>query len=224
MQRSLRLFQNSVGSQETAKQYKWYLDRFIKFYKLRDYDSLLTMELKQIQIIVEDYVMDLKNNLNPNSIPSYTYPILPFFEANDIELKSKKIKRLFPTEIKKSGNKAYTTSDIKKILEHTPSLRNKCIVLFFASTGCRIGALEDLKFRDLTSMPNNYKDVKVGLHRLDFILDGKLVLELKAWASITSSHVGQTTAYLKTLKLHHGILVNFPYPEKDSPDFKELVL
>jgi len=69
-----------------------------------------------------------------------------------------------------------------------------------------------------------YKDVKVGLHRLDFILDGKLVLELKAWASITSSHVGQTTAYLKTLKLHHGILVNFPYPEKDSPDFKDLVL
>jgi len=69
-----------------------------------------------------------------------------------------------------------------------------------------------------------YKGVKVGLHRLDFILDGKLVLELKAWSSITSSHVGQTTAYLKTLKLHHGILVNFPYPDKDSPDFKDLVL
>jgi len=161
MQRSLRLFQNCVGSQETAKQYKWYLDRFIQFYKLRDYDSMLTMELKQIQIMVEDYVMDLKNKLNPNSIPSYTYPILTFFEANDIELKSKKIKRLFPTEIKKSGSKAYTTSDIKKILEHTPALRNKCIVLFFASTGCRIGALVDLKLRNLTSMPNNCKAVKI---------------------------------------------------------------
>jgi len=69
-----------------------------------------------------------------------------------------------------------------------------------------------------------YKGVKVGLHRLDFILDGKLVVELKAWSTITQSHIGQTSAYLKTLKLQHGLLVNFPYPDKDYPDFKELVL
>jgi len=69
-----------------------------------------------------------------------------------------------------------------------------------------------------------YKGEKVGLHRLDFILDEQLVVELKAWASITSSHVGQTTAYLKTLKLHHGLLINFPYPDKESPDFKDLTL
>ena len=69
-----------------------------------------------------------------------------------------------------------------------------------------------------------YKGAKVGIHRLDFILDGKLVVELKAQQSITSSHVGQTSAYLKTLKLHHGLVVNFPYPDKDYPDFKELVL
>ena len=69
-----------------------------------------------------------------------------------------------------------------------------------------------------------YKGVNVGIHRLDFILDGKLVVELKAQSYITPSHVGQTSAYLKTLKLHHGMLVNFPYPDKDVPDFKDLVL
>jgi len=161
MQRSLRLFQNSVGSEETAKQYKWHLDKFIQFYKLRDYDSMLTMDQKHLQVMVEDYVMDLKNKVNPNSVPSYTYPILTFFDANGIELKSKKIKRLFPTEVKKSGNKAYTTNDIKKMLEHTPDLRNKCIVLFLASTGCRIGALADLKLGNLMNMPNNCKAVKI---------------------------------------------------------------
>ena len=161
MQRSLRLFQNSVGSEETAKHYKWYLDRFIQFYKLRDYDSMLTIDQKRLQVMVEDYVMDLKNKVNPNSVPSYTYPILTFFEANDIELKSKKIKRLFPTEVKKAGRKAYTTNDIKKMLEHTPDLRNKCIVLFLASTGCRIGALSDLKISNLSNMPNDCKAVKI---------------------------------------------------------------
>ena len=69
-----------------------------------------------------------------------------------------------------------------------------------------------------------YKGAKVGIHRLDFILESKLVVELKANVAITSSHVGQTSAYLKTLKLHHGLIVNFPYPDKDSPDFKDLVL
>jgi len=62
MQHSLRLFQNSVGSEEIAKQYKWYMDRFIQFYKLRDYDSMLTMDQKQLQVMVEDYVMVLKNH------------------------------------------------------------------------------------------------------------------------------------------------------------------
>ncbi len=69
-----------------------------------------------------------------------------------------------------------------------------------------------------------YKGIKVGIHRLDFILEGKLVLELKAQTSITKSHEGQTRAYLKTLSLNQGLIVNFPYPDKDEPDFKEITL
>ena len=67
-----------------------------------------------------------------------------------------------------------------------------------------------------------YKGIKVGIHRLDFILDGKLVVELKAQMTITKSHVGQTKAYLKTLKLKDGIVANFAYPDRDEPDFQEI--
>jgi len=59
-----------------------------------------------------------------------------------------------------------------------------------------------------------YKGQKVGIHRLDFILDDKLVVELKAAAKITESNIGQTKAYLNTLGLKDGIIVNFPYPIK----------
>ena len=69
-----------------------------------------------------------------------------------------------------------------------------------------------------------YKGVKVGINRLDFIVEGKLVVELKAQASITKSHIGQTRAYLKTLKLKNGILVNFPYPDKEEPDFEPVTI
>ncbi len=37
-----------------------------------------------------------------------------------------------------------------------------------------------------------YKGFKVGTHRLDFIVKGTLVVELKATTSITKSHIGQT--------------------------------
>ena len=69
-----------------------------------------------------------------------------------------------------------------------------------------------------------YKGIKVGIHRLDFILEEKLVVELKAHTSISPSHEGQTRSYLKTLNLTNGILVNFPYPDKPQPDFKEINL
>ncbi len=69
-----------------------------------------------------------------------------------------------------------------------------------------------------------YKGVKVGIHRLDFILENKLVVELKAQAYISPSHEGQTMSYLKTLGLKDGIIVNFSYPDKPRPDFKEIHL
>jgi len=67
-----------------------------------------------------------------------------------------------------------------------------------------------------------YKGEKVGIHRLDFIVEKKLVVELKAQNYIMPSHEGQTRSYLKTLNLINGIIVNFPYPDKPVPGFKEV--
>ncbi len=69
-----------------------------------------------------------------------------------------------------------------------------------------------------------YKGAKVGIHRLDFIVEQKLVVELKAQSRITPSHEGQTYSYLKTLNLKDGIIVNFPFPDKLEPDFKVIHL
>ena len=69
-----------------------------------------------------------------------------------------------------------------------------------------------------------YKGIKVGIHRLDFIVEKKLVVELKAQSNLTLSNVGQTRSYLKTLNLTNGILVNFPYPDKAKPVFKQVTI
>jgi len=70
-----------------------------------------------------------------------------------------------------------------------------------------------------------YKGEKVGVHRLDFIvMDAEykaiLVVELKSATRIAKSHIAQTASYLHTLKIRKGLLINFPYPEKEQPEFQ----
>ncbi len=63
-----------------------------------------------------------------------------------------------------------------------------------------------------------YKGAKVGEHKLDFVVADQVVVELKAGASISKSHIAQLGSYMKTLRIPHGLLINFPYPGKDAPD------
>ena len=161
MQRSLSIFESSIKSEITKKEYKYYLDRFIDYYKIKDYDSLVSIGYEKLQVMTEDYVMDLKKRVNPNSVPTYLYPIQTFFESNDIELRWKKIRRLYPAKIKISGAKPYTNEQVKTILEFATSLRNKAIIHFLASSGVRVGALPDLKLSNITEMPMNCKAITV---------------------------------------------------------------
>ncbi len=93
IQRSLLVFQNTLNSEVTIKQYTWYLNKFIDFYKLKDFDSIIKIEPRKLQEMIEDYIMDLKKKYSPNSIPMFFYPLQSFFEANDVELKWRKIKK-----------------------------------------------------------------------------------------------------------------------------------
>ncbi|MBI2036398.1 GxxExxY protein [Candidatus Microgenomates bacterium] len=50
---------------------------------------------------------------------------------------------------------------------------------------------------------------KIGKYYLDFLIDGKIVLELKAKPVITKVDYRQIRAYLQSCKLKLGILANF---------------
>jgi len=69
-----------------------------------------------------------------------------------------------------------------------------------------------------------YKGERVGVHRLDFVVENSLVVELKALAGIQKSHIAQTKAYLKTLGLKKALVINFPYPEPEMlmPQIEEV--
>lgn len=58
-----------------------------------------------------------------------------------------------------------------------------------------------------------YGKVTIGKKKLDFIVDGKIIVELKKVDSINKVHIAQVVSYLKTLGLKLGLILNFGGPK-----------
>ncbi|MEI6081904.1 MAG: GxxExxY protein [Verrucomicrobiota bacterium] len=54
-----------------------------------------------------------------------------------------------------------------------------------------------------------YRSRKIGEHRLDLLVDGRLVLELKAVQSLDPIHYSTVRSYMKALGVESGIIINF---------------
>jgi integrase/recombinase XerD len=158
-QRSIIVFENSIKSEGTKKTYKHALTKFKEYYKIRDFDSLLIIPEDKIQIMLEDYLFYLKKRISPNSIPTIMAGIELFFLMNRKTINTKILHKMYPPRIKISGNKAWTTNNVSKILQFANSKRSRALVHFVASTGARIGAIEDLQLCHLVDMPDDCKAI-----------------------------------------------------------------
>src|SRR5438552_1281863 len=76
-----------------------------------------------------------------------------------------------------------------------------------------------------------YKDHQIGEHRLDFLVEEQIVVELKAIGALEDIHFAIGRSYLKATHLQDGLLLNFAtapltikrfYRERSSqiPDFR----
>jgi len=54
-----------------------------------------------------------------------------------------------------------------------------------------------------------YKGVKVGEHRLDLLVDSKVIVEVKAAKSLEDIHRSQIISYLTATGIRIGLLLNF---------------
>jgi len=68
-----------------------------------------------------------------------------------------------------------------------------------------------------------YKELQepIGARRADFVVEGKVLVELKAIIELEDVHPAQVLNYLKAYKLEVGLLINFG---SKSLTFKRLVL
>ena len=68
-----------------------------------------------------------------------------------------------------------------------------------------------------------YKELNepIGTRRADFVVEGKVLVELKALSQLEDVHLAQVLNYLKAYKLEVALLINFG---SKSLTFKRLVL
>ena len=160
-QKSMMLFEATIKSKATLRTYQIHLRRLLEYSKIKDYDSLITLKPKQIQDLLEDYLLFLRKKLSGNSIPSIFSCYQSFFSYHVDGVNFKRIKRMFPAKEIQSGKEAYTTNQVRSLIDNTVSRKIKAIIHFMASSGVRVGALHELRLKHIEDMPNECKSVLV---------------------------------------------------------------
>jgi len=79
---------------------------------------------------------------------------------------------------------------------------------------------EGVMFSREQEMPVYYKNQQVGTRRVDFLVEDKIAVELKALIKLEDVHLAQAINYLEAYDLEIGLLVNFG---ARSLEFKRLI-
>jgi GxxExxY protein len=70
-------------------------------------------------------------------------------------------------------------------------------------------AIRGIAFVRQKPIPLFYRDHQIGEHRLDFLVEEKIVVELKAVEHLENLHFAIVRSYLKAASLSDGLILNF---------------
>ena len=111
-------------------------------------------------------------------------------------------------------NKRYPYADItEKIIGCAMKVHNKLGNGFQEVIYQRALAIEmrkaDLNFQREFEMDIYYDDEVIGKRRVDFFVDDKIMVEIKALSELDNSQPAQTINYLEAFNVEIGLLINF---------------
>jgi integrase len=154
-----RLFINSLRSAESRKAYPVYLKKYMQLQGIEDLLSEKNPRLVEHQII--DFVIKMKEKgKGYASLHNYVTTVLSFYRINDIVLNQSKISKFMPEQIRVRRDRGYTHGEISKLLEIADE-RIRVVILLLASTGIRIGAIPDLRLRNLEKKGDVYYKITI---------------------------------------------------------------
>jgi len=66
-----------------------------------------------------------------------------------------------------------------------------------------------LRFENRVPIEVHYKGVQVGFYNADIVVEGKVIIEIKAAEALRKEHEAQLLNYLKATDIRVGMLLNF---------------
>ncbi len=107
------------------------------------------------------------------------------------------------------GNKELSGRVIEAAIEVHKALGPGFLESFYEEALCIELTHRGIRFERQKAVPITYRGVQIGEHRVDLLVEGVLLLELKAVATIDDVFFAIGRSYLKALGLRDGLILNF---------------
>lgn len=173
---AMRNFRDAIDNPQTRAHYERHLKYFLEFVKM-DADSL-ARKAKRDAVWCQREVMNFirfqktrveADKIVSSSISNYFKPLKLFLEMNDVVLNWKKIKKTLPRMRKYAEDRAPTIDEIRLLISDG-DMRLRCGVLVMCSSGIRVGAWDELKWKHVEPRYDDNKSViaaKLTVYPLD---------------------------------------------------------
>mgnify|MGYP000020553397 CR=1 FL=1 len=87
--------------------------------------------------------------MNPSYLPNKIKPIKKLLTMNDVGLAWKRIYTFYPEKDNTHQGRGYARTEIRKLLEYSANIDTDFIILASSSGGLRLGAWNDLRWKDV---------------------------------------------------------------------------
>ncbi len=143
------IFDTYLNVKSTKESYRYIWKIFLKYLKISE-KAIRNLDRKEQEQKIVDYMAFLKNqNRSPTTIKLRLNIIQFTFSMNDIVLNWKKLKRMTPERVKPTGMDTWNNQEIREMLKAAGTVRNSALIYFFASIGCRVTAMTEIKLKDI---------------------------------------------------------------------------
>jgi len=197
--RCYKIFINSLNSVASQEGYSYRFQQFMRFCvshktitKDQDYESLLKLDTEQITDLLLDYV-DKKQEEGLQCVMNYLQAVELFFEMNRKIWHKRVVRKSITKEDREiAGKTPASDDDVFNMISVNKKLRNKLIIHYIASTGCRPGAIIDppLQFKHLIALPDIH-----GATKFDFDPENNPDLDI---------HKYEAERYCYAIKIYDG--------------------
>jgi integrase len=164
---NLKLFEQSIKSEQTKRVYLVYLNKYFEFpgsNKFIECDRS-TDPRKIEEHIINFVIAKKKEGKGFTAIHNYISAVCKYYKINHVILNTDEINQYLPEFRRSKKDRGYTHEEIHRLLDIADE-RVRAIILLLASAGMRVGAIPDLRLRNLDRIESDESNYPGGTYKI----------------------------------------------------------